>query len=93
MNCAFARTELATGFDKVIATATKMGITQKTLKPILTLTLGTVETAPLEMATVAATLANGGIHHAATFVSKIVDPSGEVVFDATKIPGDRADLG
>jgi penicillin-binding protein 1A len=90
VNCAFARTELATGFDKVIATATKMGITQKTLKPILTLTLGTVETAPLEMATVAATLANGGIHHAATFVSKIVDPNGEVVFDATKIPGDRA---
>ncbi len=43
VNCAFARTELAVGFPKVIDTAHKLGITQNTLKPVLTLTLGTVE--------------------------------------------------
>jgi penicillin-binding protein 1A len=90
VNCAFARTELAVGFNKVIDTAYKMGIVQKTLKPILTLTLGAIETAPLEMATVAATIASGGIHHQPLFVSKIVAPDGEVVFDAKDVPGQRA---
>ena len=32
----FARTELAVGFNKIIDTAHKMGLVQKTLKPILT---------------------------------------------------------
>jgi penicillin-binding protein 1A len=84
VNCAFARTELAIGFNKVIDTAKKMGITQETLKPILTLTLGTIESTPTEMATVAATLANGGLHRPPIFVSKIVGPDGEVVFDAAR---------
>ncbi len=82
VNCAFARLELGVGLDKVIDTAEKMGITQKTLKPILTLTLGTIESTPLEMATVASTIANGGIHHPPVFVSKIVAPDGTVVFNA-----------
>jgi membrane peptidoglycan carboxypeptidase len=91
VNCAFARVELAVGLDKVIATAHKMGITQKTLKPILTLTLGTIESTPLEMATVTATIANGGIHHAPLFVNKITLGDGTVVFDAEKdAEGDRA---
>ncbi len=82
VNCAFARLELGVGLDKVIDTAEKMGITQKTLKPILTLTLGTIESTPLEMATVASTIANGGIHRPPVFVSKIVAPDGTVVFNA-----------
>ena len=90
VNCAFARTELAVGFDKVIDTAHKMGITQQTLKPVLTLTLGAIESTPLEMATVTSTIENGGIHHPPVFVSKIVDATGKVIFDATKdVPGDR----
>ena len=84
VNCAFARTELAVGFNKVIDTAKKMGITQDTLKPVLTLTLGAIESTATEMATVAATLANGGLHRPPIFVSKIVGPDGEVVFDATR---------
>jgi penicillin-binding protein 1A len=84
VNCAFARTELAVGFDKVIAQAYKMGITQTTLKPVLTLTLGAIESTATEMATVASTIANGGMMHPATFVSKILGPDGEVVFDATR---------
>jgi penicillin-binding protein 1A len=84
VNCAFARTELAVGFDKVIATAHKLGITQKTLRPILTLTLGTIESTATEMATIAATIANGGMKHPPIFVSKIVGPDGDVVFDANK---------
>jgi penicillin-binding protein 1A len=84
VNCAFARTELAVGFPKVIDTAKKMGITQDTLQPILTLTLGAIESTATEMATVAATLANGGLHRPPIFVSKIVGPDGAVVFDAAR---------
>jgi penicillin-binding protein 1A len=89
VNCAFARTELAVGFPKVIATAHALGITQQTLKPVLTLTLGAVESTPLEMATVTSTIANGGIHHPPVFVSKIETPTGEVIFDAAKDVGTR----
>jgi penicillin-binding protein 1A len=89
-NCAFARMELGAGFPRVMDTAAKMGITQNTLIPILTLTLGTVETTPLEMATVSATIANNGVHHKPTFVSKIVAPDGEVVFDAKNLVTNQA---
>jgi penicillin-binding protein 1A len=89
-NCAFARMELGVGFQRVMDTAQKMGITQNTLKPILTLTLGTIETTPLEMASVTATIAGGGMYRKPTFVSKIVAPDGEVVFDAADIVPKRA---
>jgi len=91
VNCAFARTELAVGFPKIIDTAHALGITQKTLRPVLTLTLGAVESTPVEMATVTSTIANGGIHHPPLFVSKIVTPTGDVIFDAAKdVQGARA---
>ena len=89
VNCAFARTELAVGFPKIIDTAHAMGITQNTLKPVLTLTLGTIESTALEMSTVASTIASGGIHHPPLFVSKIVGPEGQVIFDAKNVPGTR----
>ena len=62
INCAFVNVELSLGFTKVIDMAKRLGITQDTLKPYLTLTLGTIEATPLEMATVAATIANLGMH-------------------------------
>ena len=89
-NCAFARMELGVGFQRVMDTAQKMGITQNTLKPILTLTLGTIETTMLEMSSVSATIAGGGLYRKPTFVSKIVAPDGEVVFDATDLVPKRA---
>ena len=57
VNCAYANIELSFGFTKVIDMAKKLGITQNTLQPFLTLTLGTIEATPLEMATVASTIA------------------------------------
>ena len=84
VNCAYARTELAVGFDKVIDTAHKLGITQQTLSPILTLTLGTIESTATEMATVASTIANGGMMHPPTFVSKIESPDGKLLFSAKR---------
>jgi membrane peptidoglycan carboxypeptidase len=64
-----------------------MGITQNTLKPVLTLTLGAIETTALEMATVASTIADEGVHHSPVFVSKIIGADGQVVFDDKSLPG------
>jgi len=91
VNCAFVRTELAVGFPKLIDTAHALGITQDTLEPVLTLTLGAIESTPVEMATVTSTIANGGVHHPPVFVSKIVTSTGDVIFDAAKdVDGNRA---
>jgi penicillin-binding protein 1A len=90
VNCAYARTELAVGFPKVIETAHKMGIKQGTLAPVLTLTLGAIESTPLEMATVASTIANGGVRNDPLFVSKVTAYDGEVLFDSSKLDGVRA---
>jgi len=89
VNCAFARTQLAVGTQVVIDLAHRMGVRQQTLQPILTLTLGAIETTPLEMATVAATLANGGVRHWPNFVQQIVDRNGQVLYDAAQDAGER----
>lgn len=83
VNCAFANLELSLGFTKVIDAAKKLGITQNTLQPFLTLTLGTIEATPLEMATVASSIANTaktGARHEPYFVEKIVNPEGITIY-------------
>jgi penicillin-binding protein 1A len=90
VNCAFVRTELAVGFPAVIDAAKRMGIEQQTLQPVLTLTLGAIESTPLEMATVAATIASGGVRHRPLFVRQITAGDGLVVFDAAHVAGERA---
>jgi penicillin-binding protein 1A len=89
VNCAFARTELKVGFPPIIDLAHAMGIRQQTLAPVLTLTLGAIETTPLEMATVASTIASGGVRHWPSFVSKVLAPDGKVLYDASTEPGQR----
>lgn len=80
VNCAFVRIQLAVGFTDVIDMAKKLGITQSTLQPILTLTLGAIESTPLEMTTVAASIASGGLRHDPYFVERIVNPEGVVIY-------------
>jgi penicillin-binding protein 1A len=89
VNCAFARTELDVGFPPIIDLAHKMGIRQQTLQQVLTLTLGAIETTPLEMATVASTIASGGVRHWPTFVSRVLAPDGSVLYDGGTDPGER----
>jgi penicillin-binding protein 1A len=86
VNCAFVNVELSLGFSKIIDMAHKLGITQNTLKGYLTLTLGTIEATPLEMATVAATIANQGVHNDPYFVQKIVNAEGITIFDQSLAP-------
>jgi membrane peptidoglycan carboxypeptidase len=76
VNCAFVRLSTSVGQDKVMEMAHKMGITQQTLFPHLTLSIGDIEATPLEMATLIATIANGGVHQTPYFVSDIKGPDG-----------------
>jgi len=80
VNCAYVRVQLAVGFTKVIDMAKRLGITQNTLQPFLTLTLGTIESTPLEMATVASSIASMGLRHDPYFIEKIVNPEGIVIY-------------
>jgi penicillin-binding protein 1A len=92
VNCAFVRLSTSVGQDKLITLAHQMGIQQT--RPtqndqFLTLSIGTVEATPLEMATVMATIANGGVHHKPYVVAKVVGPDGKVLLDNTNDPGDE----
>jgi penicillin-binding protein 1A len=66
VNCAFVRLSTSVGQSKLITLAHAMGIKQSRPAPsdqFLTLSIGTVEATPIEMATVMATIAAGGVHH------------------------------
>jgi penicillin-binding protein 1A len=85
VNCAFFRLLASVGPDAAIDMAHRLGITQP-LQPNLSMTLGTTEATPLEMATVAATIANNGYHNSPIFVQKVTKPNGKVIFDETGRP-------
>ena len=83
VNCAFVRLSTSVGQDRVMEMAHKMGITQQRLFPHLTLSIGDIEATPLEMATVIATIASGGVHQTPYVVQKVVAPNGTVLIDET----------
>jgi len=80
VNCAYARLVKLIGPDKVVDVARRMGIRKADLQPYLSLTLGSVDVTPLEMATAYATLANDGEYREAHFIDQIQDRDGNVVF-------------
>ena len=97
VNCAFVRLSTSVGLDKVVEMAQKMGMRPNVAgrqpvsewRRVLTFSLGVISITPLEMADIAGTIANGGIHQDPVFVSKVVGPDGKVIFDDTAKPGNR----
>lgn len=88
VNTAFARLIAELGADKVARTARRMGI-ETDVQPFLSITLGSQEVAPIEMASAFGTLAADGIHYPHTSITKIVDSKGETIFEYTPT-GDQA---
>jgi membrane peptidoglycan carboxypeptidase len=92
-NCAFVRTELSLGpgnyghdgARKVIAMAGQMGINTSQFQPVVSTTLGTNGVHPLEMAQAYSVIAADGVFHPAEFVSKIVGPTGQVLYKAPTV--------
>jgi len=79
VNAVFAQLALDVGPENITETAHSMGITSP-LDSVPAEAIGglRIGVTPLEMADAYATLANGGIHHDATAVSKVVFPGGKV---------------
>lgn len=76
-----------TGAEKVAKVAHRMGITSE-IPPYPSIALGSQNVTPLEMASAFGTLATNGVHHDAISITKVVDPTGETVFEA-KEKGER----
>jgi penicillin-binding protein 1A len=79
VNVIFAQLDLDVGPENVSQTAEEMGITSP-LESVPAEGIGglAVGVTPLEMADAYATLANGGIHHDPTAISKVEFPDGKV---------------
>jgi membrane peptidoglycan carboxypeptidase len=76
-----------TGYEPVIATARKMGVTAD-LEPVPALTLGVHDIKPIEMAEAFATFPNMGMHVETILIKKIYDQQG-VLIEANDGPVDR----
>jgi penicillin-binding protein 1A len=89
VNCAYARLIKLLGPQKVVDVATRMGITTSKLGADLSLTLGTSDVTPLEMASAYATLAADGEHHDPYLIESIDDHNGKSLYKNT-VKTDRA---
>lgn len=74
-NTVYARLTLDVGPRPVARLARRMGIQSK-LKPVPSIVLGVNAVSPLDLATAYATLANGGVEHDPSILSKVVFPGG-----------------
>jgi penicillin-binding protein 1A len=74
-NTVFARLTLDIGPKPVAELAHRMGI-QTPLKPVPSIVLGVNAVSPLDLASAYATLADGGVEHDPSIVSKVVFPDG-----------------
>jgi penicillin-binding protein 1A len=90
VNVVFAQLDLDVGPEKVTEMARELGI-EAPLQSVPAEGIGGlgIGVTPLEMADAYATLANGGIHHDPTAVSKVVFPKEGKVDDFEKDAGDR----
>jgi len=79
VNVVFAQLDLDVGSENVTETAEEMGITAP-LESVPAEGIGglAIGVTPLEMASAYATLANGGVHHDPTAISKVEFPNGKV---------------
>jgi penicillin-binding protein 1A len=88
-NCAFARTVISLGpghygndgAQKVVDMAGRLGIDTSTLDAVPSITLGTSNSTPLQMASAYSTFADNGMHYPPMFVTKVENSAGKVIYD------------
>lgn len=80
VNAVFARLVMDVGAKSVVRTATRMGITSP-LSPVPSITLGTQDVTPLEMASGYGTIARGGTYVAPTGIKKITDHGKKTIIE------------
>lgn len=85
INCAYLRLAHEVGLPKVVEMAHRLGVGQRKdlgedLKAWPSTVIGADEVTVLEMAGAYATLADDGVYRAPTFVDRIEDPGGKVIY-------------
>jgi penicillin-binding protein 1A len=84
VNCAYIRLGVNVGLPKVVDMAHQLGIPAGVkLGTTPSLSIGSYEVTPLQMASVYSTLAADGVRRTPTFVQKVTDGAGAPVFQAT----------
>ncbi|MGH9178693.1 MAG: transglycosylase domain-containing protein [Acidimicrobiales bacterium] len=81
LNCAYARLGALVGLEKVKDMAVELGIPEGRIDAFPSISLGAEEVTPLEMAAAYATIANEGIYHPPSFVERVLDRKGKVIFE------------
>jgi 1A family penicillin-binding protein len=82
LNCAYARLGALVGLEKVKDMAVELGIPEGRIDgPFPSISLGAEEATPLEMAAAYAAIANEGIYYPPSFVEKVMDRTGDVIFE------------
>jgi penicillin-binding protein 1A len=96
VNCAFLRLTEALGVDKIAEMAHRLGIPDiegirvlPTTPNVTSITLGSIEASPLEIATVGSALTAGGVRYAPIFYERVLGPGGEILIDNTTPVGER----
>jgi membrane peptidoglycan carboxypeptidase len=79
VNAVFVQLSVDAGLENVVEAAHRMGI-ESPLQPFCSLTLGTNEVTPLEMASAFSTLANEGKHCQPFAITRVEDRNGNVIF-------------
>jgi len=83
VNTVFARVAWELGAKKVAKTAKRMGI-DTPIPNYPSISLGTLNVSPYEMASAYGTLATGGVHHDPVVITEVVDHQGKTIFKAKK---------
>jgi membrane peptidoglycan carboxypeptidase len=80
VNTVYAQVSNEVGPDNIVDVARRMGITESSLTPVLSIVLGTSEVSTLEMANAYSNFATDGLHADDYLIEKIVDAEGNVVY-------------
>ncbi|MGH2692074.1 MAG: transglycosylase domain-containing protein [Actinomycetota bacterium] len=83
INAYFVNLAIDVGAPKIVEAAERMGI-ESPLQPFCSITLGTSEVTPLEMANGFATLANEGVHCEPFAITRVTAPTGKVLLKQKK---------
>jgi penicillin-binding protein 1A len=81
INCAFIRLGIDVGLKNVTQMAQELGITTP-LVPLESISIGSEEVRPIDMAGVYDTFADNGVHHTPYLVERVLDRNGNAIIQA-----------
>jgi len=81
VNAVYAQLSLEVGPENIVDVARRMGIDESALDPVLSIVLGSSAVSTLEMANAYSNFATNGLRADDYIISKIVDSSGQVIYE------------